>query len=238
MNNKEKFKSALHNHPLRIFLVFFVFILIGSNIFPQNLPLGYISYFSDKCNHKSFFTSWDTDKPDQWRIISLKNGSVLSGIAEDSLISSYIPETRGILSEMIFGDFILEFEFKVLQKSSSDSAGFYFLGPVRSSLNYYTVAFTTDTIMFFFVDDSMTNRIASKAISIHKYDWNKVRIKRDILLRQLHITVNNKVSDKIIFTDRNLVMGYIGFGTHQMTSYLKNINVWAPTAIIDTTFLW
>jgi len=223
----------------RIKIIIFLFFLCQHNsiILSQELPLGYISYFSDKCNSKNFFKSWDTDKPENWNIVNLKNGPVLRGIPEDSLEISYVPGTRGILSNLIFGDFILEFEFKQSAKQKSDSSGFYFLGPMKTSQDYYAVAFTADSLMFYFIEDSITNKIAVKPVLLNEGEWNKVRITRDILARNLHITIN-KNSGEVTFTDRKLVMGYIGFGTHDATSYLKNINVWAPTSIIDTTFHW
>ena len=220
-------------------IIIFCFFLFQHNsiILSQELPLGYISYFSDKCHNNNFFKTWDTDKPENWNIISLKNGPALRGISEDSLMISYIPDTRGILSNLIFGDFILEFEFKTSAKQKSDSSGFYFLGPVKTSYDYYAVAFSEDSLLFYFIEDSITNKIAVKPALLNKAEWNKVRIKRDILARELRITIN-KNSEDITFSDRKLVMGYIGFGTHDATSYLKNINVWAPTSIIDTTFHW
>ncbi len=234
-----KIYSRLAYQLFSIKIIIFLLILCQPNsiILSQELPLGYISYYSDKCNNKSFFRSWDTDKPENWNIVSLKNGPALRSTYEDSLVISYVPGTRGILSNLIFGDFILEFEFKTPYKQTSDSSGFYFLGPVKTSQNYYAVAFTADSLMFYFIKDSITNKIASKPVLLNEDAWNKVRIRRDILTRKLHITINNN-SGEVTFTDRKLVMGYIGFGTHDATSYLKNINVWAPTSIIDTTFHW
>jgi hypothetical protein len=223
----------------RLKIIIFCFFLVHQNsiILSQELPLGYISYFSDKCHNNNFFKSWNTDKPENWNIISQKNGPVLRGISEDSLLICYVPGTRGILSNLIFGDFILEFEFKTAAKQKSDSSGFFFLGPVKTSYDYYAIAFSADSLIFYFVEDSITNKIAVKPALLNKGEWNKVRIKRNILNRELRIKIN-KNSEDITFTDRKLVMGYIGFGTHDATSYLKNINVWAPTSIIDTTFHW
>lgn len=238
MKIRDKSPTLYQNTALKVFILSLFFNYSSSDIFAQELPLGYISYYSNKCSNKSFFNSWNTDKPAQWKIISLKSDYVLSGIPADSLINSDLPETRGIISDLIFGDFIIEFEFKISAKAASDSSGFYFLGPVKSSQEYYAIAFTTDSLMFFYIEDSISTKIASKQVSLLKNSWNKVRIKRNILTRQLQIIVNNKSSEQIVFTDRNLVMGYIGFGTHQMTSYLRKINVWAPTSITDTSFVW
>ncbi|MBA7556352.1 hypothetical protein ES705_49057 [subsurface metagenome] len=138
----------------------------------------------------------------------------------------------------MFGDFILDFEFKTINDVHSDSSGFYFLGPVKSTQSYYAFAFSDDSLSFFFIDDGKISHIDKKAISINKSEWNKVRVVRIILSRQLRFTINNDLSEHVVFSDRNLVMGYIGFGTHQTISYLRNISVWAPTAIVDSTFSW
>ncbi len=222
----------------KLVLTVLLFCQSGVLLFSQELPIGYISYFSNACAHKSFLNSWHSENADYWKIITHKNGNTLRVVPADSIENSWVPEIRGILSNMIFGDFILEFEFKTSLNSGTDFSGFYFLGPVKTSQNYYTVAFTSDTLVFFYINDSMTYRLTSMHVTFNKDSWNKVRITRDILTRQLQIVLNNNSTEKIVFTDRNLVMGYIGFGTHCVVSDLKNIHVWAPTSITDTTFTW
>jgi hypothetical protein len=231
---KEKNQPSMNKCILTVLL----FSRLGVLLFSQELPIGYISYFSNACTHKSFFNSWHSEDADSWKIIPYKKGSALRVVPADSLKNPWVPETRGILSDMVFGDFILEFEFRTTSKLGSGFSGFYFLGPVKTSQNYYTIAFTSDTLVFFYIDDSVTYRLSGKPVTFNKDSWNKVRITRDILTRQLQIVVNNNASEKIVFTDRNLVMGYIGFGTHRVISNLKNINLWAPTSITDTTFAW
>jgi len=231
------FFRFLQHAGLKFILVLFLLGQVHFDLRSQDLPLGYISYFSDKCNSPGFLKSWNTDRQENWDIIKLKEGNVLRGKSSDSLVFSYVPETRGILSNLIFGDFILEFEFKLSSQQHSDSSGFYFLGPIKSSQDYYALAFTHDSLRFYFIDDSVTKKIAVKPVELNEGGWNKVRIRRDILSRRLNITINNN-PEEIAFSDRKLVMGYIGFGTHDVSSYLKNINVWAPTSIVDTTFFW
>jgi hypothetical protein len=69
-------------------------------------------------------------------------------------------------------------------------------------------------------------------------DWNKVRIERDILNRNITIIVNGESIHKNVFTDKNLVMGYVGFGSNKISSALRTIKLWAPTSITDSTFVW
>lgn len=233
-----KFKSGALKLPIKVFIFTLIIVQSNSTIFSQELPLGYISYFSHKCNSKSLFKSWNSHYPAQWQISSFESKYVLEAIPDDSTLLSYVPESRAILSNLIFGDYILEFEFKSIEVTSSDSSGFYFLGPVKTSHNYYAFAFASDTLRFLFVDDSVAKEIDSKPVLLKEDEWNKIRIRRDILSRKLIFTINNNFSDQIGFSDRNLVMGYIGFGTQDANSYLKNINVWAPTAITDTSFIW
>jgi hypothetical protein len=67
-------------------------------------------------------------------------------------------------------------------------------------------------------------------------DWNRVRIQRNILNRDMNITMNGDTKNSISFTDRELVMGFVGFGTHETNSCLRNIKIWAPTAFSDTLY--
>jgi hypothetical protein len=139
---------------------------------------------------------------------------------------------------MILGDYILEFDVKSIPLPDSDTAGFCFLGPIKTGSIYYTMIFSKDTIGFFTVcSDTIQSSIKKSIVSMNT-SWNSIRIERDILSRTIHVTINKDVQNKVTFSDRKLVMGYLGFGSHQSISYVRNIRLWAPTAIEENSFQW
>jgi hypothetical protein len=219
---------------ISIFITFA--FLVPLKIFSQKLPEGYIEQYSEKCLNNTFFNSFLPEEMSDWKFIQAAKGNILSISSEDSIPIKLFPETKGIIRNLIFGDYIVEFEFKLSQKVTG-TEGFCFIGPVKSIKTYYAFLFSSDSVSFSFINNG-TRMIVEKQPA-HKIsaDWNKVRIERYILNRSSTIIINGDYSHKIVFKDPNLVMGYVGFGSHDASCFLRNIKIWAPTSI-DTTFKW
>ena len=219
-----------------IVLLFLVFGFI--NVSGQNLPLGYISYFSHDCDNATLFNFLRPEHEAEWMIIQDAHKNILRIKPSEDSINSTIPGSRGILDNMILGDYILEFEMKSVATGSADTAGFCFIGPARSREIYYSFLFSKDTVYFFSVQNDSILCRNSLALKISDNLWNKIRVERNILTRTLHITLNGESANSISFSDRALVMGYIGFGSHRTTSFLRNIRLYAPTVIQENPFYW
>jgi hypothetical protein len=157
--------------------------------------------------------------------------------SDDSLVNSF-PRSRGVLNKLILGDYILEFEFRNTRLTDSIIGGFCFLGPIKSKDFFYTVMFSNDTIRFLTIMNDSIHACVKKTTMSLNSSWNKVRIERNILTRTLSFIINGDKQNVINFSDRNLVMGYVGFGTQLTTSYIRNIRLWAPTAIDEDEFQW
>jgi hypothetical protein len=223
-------------HRFKIIVFLTLPFVIQSEIFSQKLPIGYIEQYSEKCSNENFFKTFFPEKISDWKFITDNKVTILSIIANDSLYKKKFPETRGIIRNLMFGDYVLDFEFKTSEKTSGAN-GFCFLGPVKSATTYYAFLFSSDSISFSFVNNSKVIFIDKKPAHNLVDTWNKVRIERNILNRSTTIIINNDYTHKLSFTDLNLVMGYIGFGTQTTTSSLRNIKVWAP-ANIEQIFFW
>jgi hypothetical protein len=225
--------DMVHNRFFVLMALLFIFQL---NTYSQKLPVGYIEQYSEKCINNNFFKTFYPENISNWRFIEDSKSKTLI-IATDSLDKQVFPDIRGIIRNMVFGDCIIEFEFRT-NKKTSVSEGFCFLGPVKSIRSYYVFLFSSDSILFSFINKGeiilVDRQPAAKTVS----GWNKVRIERDILNRSITIIMNGDYIHKNNFTDKNLVMGYVGFGTNKVSGFLRNIKIWAPTSISDTTFTW
>lgn len=215
--------------------IFFLFAMAIHSI-SQELPLGYIKYYSGACDPQGLLESLRVRHEENWEIDGAN--CMLSIHPSDSTENNTIPGSMGVLGTMIFGEYIAEFEFKQSAMPDGDTTGFCFLGVIKSVKSYYAYVFTDDSISFFFIDDGIPELVDKKPGRHIVSGWNKVRIRRDILSRNVYITLNKNHSDEITFNDRNLVMGYLGFGTHRTKSHIRNLTVWAPTSITDTPFKW
>ena len=224
-------------HLQKLFPVCFVFsqFLFSSINYGQDLPLGYISHYSQKANSTQFLSTLNICTPQYWNIANDKSSTVLYPAVRDSIENRNFLLNMGVIKDMIFGEFILELDFR---SSSPDSgvAGFCFLGPVKNPDTYYLFVLGHDSVTFFYVNKGIPEIIESKYLIVRNNSWNHVRVTRDILKRSVTFVLNKDPRTQVVFTDPRLVMGYTGFGTYITQSSIRNIDIWAPTAITDTTF--
>ncbi len=80
-------------------------------------------------------------------------------------------------------------------------------------------------------------KIGTETLKPTQKSWNRVRVTRDILNRSVTFILNRDVNKQVSFSDPRLVMGFVGFGTLTTQSSIRNINIWAPTVITDSTLL-
>lgn len=216
-------------------ILFNLFLIIPG--YAQDLPIGYVKYFSDKANTQLFLQKIYSCTPEYWNISKDKSCTILNPVKPDSLQPVPFPLMTGIIGNMIFGEFIMEFEFYSAHNPEPDSSGFCFIGPVKSAETYYAYVFERDTINFYFINKNTLKKAGSHAYRPISDKWNHVIVTRDILSRTISFVFNRDTKTRITFSDPRLVMGYVGFGVWETESKIKNINIWAPTVITDSTFL-
>ena len=219
-----------------------VIIGIAFNLFhnitgyAQDLPIGYVSYFSDKANTQLFIQKISSCTPEHWNISKDKSCTILYPAKIDSLQLCPVPLMTGIINNMIFGEYIMEFDFYAGSNPKPDSSGFCFIGPVKSADTYYAYVFERDSISFYYINKNIPEKIGSYASPLVSNKWNHVKVTRDILKRSVSFVFNHDAKTRITFSDPRLVMGFVGFGTWETESKIKNINIWAPTVITDSTY--
>jgi hypothetical protein len=218
---------------LVVLFTFFPGILAVSG---QELPLGYITYYQQKCTNNQFINSLETTGGSIWKLSQNRSYTILEALPADSSHTAMLPSNRGVIKDMILGEYILEFEFRMFDSPMEGNAGFYFLSPVKDCDTYYAFCFTKDSLLFYITDSGTFTRIDSKPIDTSVPEWNKVRIERDILRRSFNFSFPGTSRAIVSFSDPRLVMGYLGFGTQNVNSGIRNVMLWAPTAIDDQEF--
>jgi len=216
--------------------IIYCFLFIG-HLHAQNLPIGYINYYAQKATTEKLLGTINTCTPQFWNINNTNSGTILYPAGNDSIFSGVFSLNMGVIRDMVFGEYIMEFDFYTFSHLNQDSSGFCFLSPVKSPETYYAFIFGNGEVTFYFIDKGYPVKIDSKSLIPLKSSWNTLRITRDILNRSISFVVNGDTGQKIIFSHPRLVMGFVGFGTWNAQSVIRNINIWAPTAIADSTFL-
>lgn len=202
----------------------------------QELPLGYMAFFNESGSNPSFINSLSRNLPDGFTISSDKSFTVIRAALPDSEAEYNLPYNRGIIPDKIFGDFIVEIEFRIPEIPDSGQNGFCFLGPVQSCNSYYVLLFDSDSVTFYYTDRGKQQVVGTQSLSLRVNQWHKIRIKRDILTRSLTISLPGKPTAPITFVERSLVMGYVGFGSENVNSHIRNIRIWSQTAINEPLY--
>jgi hypothetical protein len=223
------------NNGFLICSLLLLFIKISPSILcAQKFPEGYIQQFHHNCNNEDFFNSFVTNRPSDWKTDEVAYLKVLPCI-DDGCIFNF--NSMCVLDSMIFGEYIIEFEIKPETLMSNDSY-IAFISPIKSYNSFNAFLFTKDSIAFYLMDKGNLKKLDMKNGINLKSGWNKIRIQRDILTRNTTITFNNLHASKLVFNNRKLVMGYLGFAAGKSLISIRNINIWAPTCITDNSFKW
>jgi hypothetical protein len=209
----------------------FIFSLLNFSLNAQVLPVGFIEQYANPCNNENIFKTLIRKDSSLWKISSD------ASLKLDASISPEMHSSIGILDKMIFGEYIIEFDFRI-DNNPGNSCCFSFLSNMKSKDSYYIYSFTSDSIQFFLKYKGFEKFIGAQPIKKLKPGWNKARIEWNILSRNTTIMLNNNQINKITFNDNKLVMGYLGFSNGNMASSIKNIKIWAPTCITDKSFVW
>lgn len=212
-------------------LLTFIVLFTTLTLRAQVMPVGFIEQFAHPCNNENLFNTLIRSDSSLWKI----TGNESLKISASDIACSH--KSIGVLDKMIFGEYIMEFDFRV-DNSLNDSCAFSFLSSMKSKESYYIYSFSADSVKFYLMFKGNLSLIDKQPIKKLKPGWNKAHIEWNILSRITTIVINNNQTNKLTFNDNKLVMGYLGFSNGNMASSIKNIKIWAPTCITDKSFVW
>ena len=207
------------------YILIFLPVLFFIQAFPQNLPLGYTSYF--ECNFDNNKIPADV-LSSEGAECKIQDETLL---LEDKDISDSVllPSSLILIDNNIFGDFIMLARLKITGEVSDSLSGIYLIAGLRDSSNYYFIQINNNGAGFYRKYNDIVKKIDfDPGFVLPTAEWLNLKVERDILTRRVTLLCGDS---KTVFTDANLIMGYIGFGNKELNLYLDKINIWAPTSI-------
>ncbi len=205
----------------------------------QQLPMGYTQLFKNDFVEYNSLPLWNSNPFITWQLVQNGRGYVAK--------ASHVPDSNdqqiglSVLDNMVLGDFIVEFFIKLEEYSdtSDKNRSCYFLGALKSNNMYYAFELMTDSVAFYYKNKTRKTKLAQKALpGIKQGQWIKCRIHRDMLTRTFTFVINSNDKHKASFSHQDIVMGHIGFGVEGTSCKVKNMRVWGPTSLSDSTFTW
>jgi len=206
----------------------------------QKLPEGHILQYQQSFNHGNSLSDFMFDIPASWGIFSASGNYYLQCTgANNSVYATSLPANIAVISDKIFGDFVLEANVM----PEADTNGFretcLFLGMKDKNRYYYVqLASQCDSAHhgIYLVKNSVPSRltgISEKAISWKDNKWHKLRLERNIVKRTILVFVDDMIHPVMQIKDYELVMGMVGLGSFTSPCRFDNIKIWAPTVISE-----
>ena len=204
----------------------------------------YDSYTADafSCVYTQDFESPDSIKdfrfttPAKWQLTGLSEG----GTALEFLgPGDYKPKVTsplviGMISDKMFGDFILEVDLLQTSKEYIHRDMCLFYNIQDPSRFYYThIATNADPHAhnIFIVNDKPRTAIAkktTKGIDWGKNIWHKVRIERSLADGSIKVFYDDMHEPIMVGENNTFGAGYIGLGTFDDSGKIDNIKIYAP----------
>lgn len=221
----------------QIVLVVITCCLISLCAYSQNIPEGYLLQYQQNFNENKSLEDFKVEQPATWGIFKNSNNFYLQCAQADSM--PLLPANIAVISNKIFGDFILEIDVTPGAVSNGVSEVCLFLG-MRDLTRYYYVQLSSrsDSITngIFLVKNSITTRLTDDNVQpvvwMNK-KWHKIRLERNIVRRTIRVFVDEMTSPLLEIKDYELVMGFVGIGSFASPAKFDNIKIWAPTVISD-----
>ena len=215
-------------------------VLLGISAYPQKLPIGYITQFSeDFSRQKTSLNEFEFSDSSNWKIGQDGKNHFLqfSGNKNDSFPVNY-QQNMALLAGYLFSDFIFEADVKIPVKEFHSGQNIYFILGLRDTLHYYAAPLVqnmNDSLQHIYViyDGTKKNLNVSEKGKINwkNVKWHKIKVVRNILAKTITIYIDNMNVPYLKTSDRKLIMGYIGISSTGIPFYLDNIKIWAPTSI-------
>jgi hypothetical protein len=145
-----------------------------------------------------------------------------------------LPRTIALLSDRVFGDFVLEADLMYTGReyNQSDMCIFFgFNGPTRYYFCHLAPVPSPKAHAVHVVKDRPYARVPQKTIRPAPWKagtWHKVRLTRTVADGMIKVYFDDMSTPIIIAKDRTYTSGYIGFGSYDDRGRIDNIKIWGP----------
>ena len=215
-------------------------ILMGCRI-PQaeRLPPGYRLAYTQSFDDPHSIAQFEFTDPERWQINPEGKDC---GALEFTGMGDYQPAVRspviiGLLSNRIFGNFILEADFLQTGKDYGHRDMCLFFGFQDPTHFYYVhLATTADDHAhnIFVVNGADRIKIAEKTtegIDWKRDFWHQVRIERNLADGAIRAYFDNLATPIMVAHDNSFGTGYIGIGSFDDSGKIDNLRIWSFDAL-------
>lgn len=222
----------------KIVTVLTFLLVLNALVFSQaDIPEGYELQYRTDFKTAAELKDFEFSDPEMWKLSPDCEGThVLESLGK----GDYQPPVRSphviaLMSNMQFGDFVLEANLQQTGREYGHRDMCIFFNYVDSSHFYYVhMATKTDDHAhnIFIVNGVPRTKISLKTTDGINWGqgWHKVRLVRDTQSGKIELYFGDMETPIMVAEDKTHLKGYIGFGSFDDLGRIDNIRIWAPTA--------
>jgi len=212
-------------------------LMATANAAEPGIPDGYKLLYSQDFENEAAIKDFEFTDPSKWKLTEKDGNRVL----EFTSTNEYKPKVRsprtiGLVSDKVFGDFVLEVNVLQTGREYGHRDTCLFFGFTDPSKFYYAhIASKADPNAhnIFIVNDAPRTNIAKKTtagIEWGQGKWHKVRLVRTVADGKIELFFDDMTEPLMIAEDKTFGPGYVGFGTFDDSGMVDNIKIWGPKA--------
>ena len=199
------------------------------------LPEGYKLLYQQDFSKPTAIGDFEFSDLNQWKLFRAGRTAAL----EFGGKGTYRPKVRspliiGLISDRVFGDFILEADLLQTGRQYGHRDMCLFFGFTDKDKYYYChMASTADKNAhnIFIVNKKPRTNIATKTtkgIDWGKEKWHRVRLERKASDGTIKVFFDNMTAPIMVATDATFKSGYVGFGSFDDSGRIDNVRIWGP----------
>ena len=200
----------------------------------SGFPLVYEQDFEDPSSIGGFVFS----DPESWFLTGGKDGGWALEFAGRGNYKTKVrsPFIVGLISDHVFGDFVLEADVLQTGKEYGHRDMCFFFSFQDSSRFYYIHIASQagpHAHNIFIVHDAPRNAIAEEntdGIQWIDEHWHHIRIERFTEEGLIRVYFDDLETPVMIAHDKSFIEGYLGFGSFDDSGKVDNIRIWSPDA--------
>jgi len=217
-------------------VVFTIFVYAARLMTGPGDYYGYELKYANSYESQADLDHMEYRHPEMWQIARQEADS---GFIEFSWIpisrpAFYFPENIGLLSGMLFSDFILELDYKPVSQEEN-GGDFCIMFNFQNPEQYYYLhlasqdeAYTHDIFLVDRGNRIPISNMSAGGIQWKTRQWNRIRLERSLTFGTIYVYVNDMHHPVMMAEDNTYGHGLIGFGAFQNPGKIDNLRILAP----------
>jgi len=206
-----------------------------------NVPKGYKLLYSQSFDKAESLGDFEFTSPEKWKWTAWDKEKT-NGALECLGTGKYRPKVRspriiGLISDRVFGDFILEADLCQTGKEYGHRDMCLFFGFTTPSRFYYVHMATRadkNAHNVFLVNDKPRTNIAdktTKGVQWGSEKWHHVRLERSAEKGTITVFYDDMTKPIMEANDKTFPTGLIGFGSFDDSGRVDNVRIWGPKVV-------